>query len=114
MNFSKVDLSGMVNPSSPAQFCTVARSGENGESSGGEDEALLGSRVFSVKGIGGTNGPRPEQYFSPIFSTAWPIVLLRDLGIFCFGNLCAQQCCPMLIKSFLRGHIILWNYCNAN
>ncbi len=44
MNFSKVDLSGMVNPSSPARFCTVARSGENGESSGGEDEASLGSR----------------------------------------------------------------------
>ena len=35
-----------------------------------------------VKGFGGTNGPRPEQYFSPILLTAWPVVLLRDLGIF--------------------------------
>ena len=49
MNFSKGDLSGMVNPSSPAQFCTVARSGENGESSGGEDKASLGSRVFLLR-----------------------------------------------------------------
>ena len=37
---------------------------------------------FFVKGIGGANGPRPEQYFSPILLTAWPVVLLRDLGIF--------------------------------
>jgi hypothetical protein len=49
MNFSKANLSGMVNPSSPAQFCTVARSGENGESSGGEDEASLGSWVFLLR-----------------------------------------------------------------
>jgi hypothetical protein len=49
MHFSKVDLSGVVNPSSPAQFCTVARSGENGESSGGEDEASLGSRDFLLR-----------------------------------------------------------------
>ena len=46
--------------------------------------------VFLVKGIGSANGPRPEQYLSPILLTAWPIVFLRDLGIFCFGNLCAQ------------------------
>ena len=45
----KVDLGGLVNPSSPAQFCTVARSGENGESSGGEDEASLGSRDFLLR-----------------------------------------------------------------
>ena len=43
--FSKVDLGGMVNPSLPAQLFTVAGSGENGESSGGEDEASLGSRI---------------------------------------------------------------------
>ena len=49
MNFSKVDLSGMVNPSLLAQLFTVARSGENGESSGGEDEASLGSRVFLLR-----------------------------------------------------------------
>jgi hypothetical protein len=49
MNFSKANLSGMVNPSLPAQFCTIARSGENGESSGGEDEASLGSRVFLLR-----------------------------------------------------------------
>jgi hypothetical protein len=49
MHFSKVDLSGMVNPSLPAQFFTVAGSGENGESSGGEDEVLLGSRDFSLR-----------------------------------------------------------------
>ena len=84
----------MVNPSSPAQFCTVARSGENGESSGGEDEASLGYRIFSVKGIGGANGPRPEQYFSPIILTAWPIVFLRDLGIFCFGNIMRTTVLP--------------------
>ena len=49
MHFSEVDLGGVVNPSSPARFCTVARSGENGESSGGEDEASLGSRVFLLR-----------------------------------------------------------------
>ena len=49
MHFSEVDLAGLVNPSSLAQFCTVARSGENGESSGGEDEASLGSRVFLLR-----------------------------------------------------------------
>ncbi len=49
MHFSLVDLAGVVNPSSPAQFCTVARSGENGESSGGEYEATLGSRVFLLR-----------------------------------------------------------------
>jgi hypothetical protein len=49
MNFSKVDLSGMVNPSSPAQFSAVARSGENGESSGGEDEASFGSRILLLR-----------------------------------------------------------------
>ena len=49
MHFLKVDLSGVVNPSSPAQFCTVARSGENGESSGGEDEASLGYRIFQLR-----------------------------------------------------------------
>lgn len=47
--FLKVDLSGMVNPNLPAQLCTVARSGENGESSGGEDEASFGSRVFLLR-----------------------------------------------------------------
>ena len=49
MNFSKVDSSGMVNPSLPAQLCTVAGSGENGESSGGEDEASLGYRIFQLR-----------------------------------------------------------------
>ena len=49
MHFSKVDLGGLVNPSSPAQFCTVARSGENGESSGGEDEASLGFRTLLLR-----------------------------------------------------------------
>ncbi len=49
MHFSEVDLGGVVNPSSPAQFCTVARCGENGESPGGEDEATLGSRVFLLR-----------------------------------------------------------------
>jgi hypothetical protein len=49
MNFSKVDLSGMVNPSLPAQFFTVAGSGENGDSSGGEDESTLGSRNFLLR-----------------------------------------------------------------
>ncbi len=49
MNFSKTDLSGMETPSSPAQLCTVAGSGENGESSGGEDEVSLGSRNFLLR-----------------------------------------------------------------
>jgi hypothetical protein len=49
MRFSEVDLGEMVNPSSPAQFFTVARSGENGERSGGEDEVSLGSRVFLLR-----------------------------------------------------------------
>ena len=49
MHFSEVDLGGVVNPSSPAWFCTVAKSGENGESSGGEDEASPGSRVFLLR-----------------------------------------------------------------
>ena len=49
MNFSKVDRGGSVNPSLPAQLCTVARSGENGESSGGEDEASLGYRIFQLR-----------------------------------------------------------------
>ena len=49
MHFSEVDLAGVVNPSSPAQLFTVARSGENGESSGGEDEESLGSRDFSLR-----------------------------------------------------------------
>ena len=48
-HFLKVDLSGMVNPSLPAQLCTVAGSGENGESSGGEDEVTLGSRDFLLR-----------------------------------------------------------------
>ena len=46
MHFSKVDLSGMVNPSLPAQFSTVAGSGENGESSGGEDEETFFTSVI--------------------------------------------------------------------
>ena len=49
MNFLKVDSSGMVNPSLPAQLCTVAGSGENGESSGGEDEVSLGSWDFLLR-----------------------------------------------------------------
>ena len=49
---------------------------------------------FLVKGIGGANGPRPEQYFSPIILTAWPIVFLRDLGIFCFGNIMRTTVLP--------------------
>ena len=49
MNFSKEDLSGMMNPSLPAQLFTVAGSGENGESSGGEDEVALGSRDFLLR-----------------------------------------------------------------
>ena len=49
MNFLKVDSSGMVNPSLPAQLCTVAGSGENGESSGGEDEVSFGSQDFLLR-----------------------------------------------------------------
>ena len=49
MHFSEVDLAGVENPSSPAQLYTVAGSGENGESSGGEDEASLGSRDFLLR-----------------------------------------------------------------
>ena len=49
MHFSEVDLGGVVSPSSPAWLCTVARSGENGESSGGEDEASLGYRIFQLR-----------------------------------------------------------------
>ena len=49
MLFSEVDLAGVVNPSSPAQLCTVAGSGENGESSGGEDEAPLRLRDFLLR-----------------------------------------------------------------
>ena len=49
MHFSEVDLAGVVNPSSPAQLYTVAGSGENGESSGGEDEASLGYRIFQLR-----------------------------------------------------------------
>ena len=48
-HFLKVDLGGLVNSSSPAQLFTVAGSGENGERSGGEDEALLGSRDFLLR-----------------------------------------------------------------
>ena len=105
MNFLEVDLAGVENPSSPAQLYTVAGSGENGESSGGEDEASLGYRIFSVKGIGGANGPRPEQYFSPILLTAWPIVFLRDLGIFCFGNIMRTIVLPNADKIlFMRSY----------
>ena len=49
MHFSEVDLAGVVNPSLPAQLFTVVRSGENGESSGGEDEASRGSQVFLLR-----------------------------------------------------------------
>ena len=49
MNFLKVDSRGMVNPSLPAQLCTVAGSGENGESSGGEDEVSFGSQDFLLR-----------------------------------------------------------------
>ena len=47
----------------------------------GKTKRCLDFGIF-VKGFGGANGPRPEQYFSPILLTAWPVVLLRDLGIF--------------------------------
>ena len=48
----------------------------------GKTKRRLDLGFFFIKGIGGANGPRPEQYLSPVFLTAWPIVFLRDLGIF--------------------------------
>ena len=60
---------------------------------------------FLVKGIGGANGPRPEQYLSPILLTAWPIVFLRDLGIFCFGNIMRTIVLPNADKIlFMRSY----------
>ncbi len=82
MHFSEVDLGGVVNPSSPARLCTVARSGGKWREFRRGRRSVAWNLGFLVKGIGGVNGPRPEQYLSPIFLTAWPIVFLRDLGIF--------------------------------
>ena len=71
----------------------------------GKAKRRLDIGFFSVKGIGGTNGPRPEQYFSPILLTAWPIVFLRDLGIFCFGNIMRTTVLPNADQTlFMRSY----------
>ncbi len=93
----EVDWCGFANPSSRRRnFCTVARSGENGGDCGGEDEAALCLAIISLGYRKTLMGLGLNIVFSPVSFLAWMDVILRDLGImFCFGKNCSQQNSPM-------------------